>query len=46
MNPKHQDRPDWVNMLKDALSVPGRLSEAYSMFHNYSLGNRILADQR
>lgn len=37
------ERPDWVHLLKEALTVPGRLSEAYSVFHNYSLGNRMLA---
>lgn len=37
------ERPDWVRLLKDALDVPGRLSDAYRVFHNYSLGNQILA---
>lgn len=38
-----ENRPDWVALLKQALDVPGRLSDAYRMFHNYSLGNQILA---
>lgn len=37
------ERPDWFKLLKDALTVPGRLSDAYRVFHNYSLGNQILA---
>lgn len=37
------ERPDWVRLLKDAIEVPGRLSDAYRVFHNYSLGNQILA---
>lgn len=37
------ERPNWVQLLKDAVTVPGRLSEAYRVFHQYSLGNRILA---
>ena len=35
--------PDWRALLEEALSKPGRLSEAYSAFHNFSIGNRILA---
>lgn len=38
-----RERPDWNKLLKEAIEVPGRLSEAYRVFHNYSLGNRILA---
>lgn len=38
-----ENRPDWTALLKQALDVPGRLSDAYRMFHNYSLGNQILA---
>lgn len=37
------DKPDWNALLQQALSVPGTLSKAYSVFHNYSLGNAILA---
>lgn len=38
-----QDKPDWQHLLKQALTVPGTLSKAYSLFHNYSLGNQLLA---
>jgi antirestriction protein ArdC len=38
-----QDKPDWQSLLKQALTVPGTLSKAYSVFHNYSLGNQLLA---
>ncbi|MEW6163612.1 MAG: ArdC family protein [Pseudomonadota bacterium] len=37
------DKPDWQGLLKQALTVPGTLSKAYSVFHNYSLGNQLLA---
>jgi len=37
------DKPDWNVLLQQALSVPGTLSKAYSVFHHYSLGNAILA---
>lgn len=33
----------WSNMLKQAITQPGIISEAYHAFHGYSLGNRILA---
>lgn len=35
--------PDWKKLLVDALTLPGRLSAAYSMFHNYSFSNRLWA---
>jgi len=35
--------PDWKQLLADALTLPGRLSTAYSMFHNYSFSNRLWA---
>lgn len=35
--------PDWRALLEEALSKPGRLSEAYSAFHDFSVSNRILA---
>lgn len=37
------DKPDWKDLLKQALEVPGKLSDAYRVFHNYSLGNQLLA---
>lgn len=36
-------RPDWGALFMEALAKPGRLADCYSMFHEYSLGNRILA---
>ena len=38
-----KDKPDWQSLLKQALTVPGTLSKAYSVFHNFSLGNQLLA---
>lgn len=35
--------PDWKQLLEDALNLPGKLSTAYSMFHRYSLANRLWA---
>ena len=37
------DRANWGKLFSDALSCPGKVSEAYSVFHDYSLGNAILA---
>ena len=37
------NRPDWNKLFSEALSCPGRISAAYSVFHAYSLGNAILA---
>jgi hypothetical protein len=37
------ERPDWGKLFAEALTSPGKLSEAYSVFHEYSLSNRILA---
>jgi antirestriction protein ArdC len=33
----------WADLLKQAVTVPGLVSEAYSAFHGYSLGNQLLA---
>jgi hypothetical protein len=33
----------WSQLLAEAVSKPGLLLEAYSAFHNYSVGNQILA---
>lgn len=33
----------WGELLRDAVEKPGRILEAYSAFHNYSLGNALLA---
>ena len=37
------EKPDWNSLLQQALTLPGTLSKAYSVFHDYSLGNAILA---
>ena len=37
------DKPNWNALMQQALNVPGTLSRAYSVFHQYSLGNAILA---
>ncbi len=33
----------WQKILHDAIHTPGTISEAYSRFHNYSIGNQLLA---
>jgi hypothetical protein len=33
----------WTHLLNEAISKPGLLSKAYSFFHNYSVGNQVLA---
>ncbi|MHB1872029.1 MAG: ArdC-like ssDNA-binding domain-containing protein [Steroidobacteraceae bacterium] len=33
--------PDFLAMLHEALTQPGRISEAYSLFHSYSFGNAL-----
>ena len=33
----------WSNLLRDAVSTPGKLLEAYTAFHNFSVGNSLLA---
>src|SRR5215469_14957720 len=33
----------WGELLREAVEKPGRILEAYSAFHNYSLGNALLA---
>lgn len=38
-----QQPPSWEELLKRAVSEPGTISRAYSMFHSYSLGNQLLA---
>jgi hypothetical protein len=34
---------NWASLLQDAVDQPGILSSAYSVFHNYSIGNQMLA---
>ncbi len=33
----------WAALLREAVERPGVLSTAYSAFHNYSVGNQLLA---
>ena len=33
----------WATLLDEAVRKPGFIHEAYSRFHNYSLGNQLLA---
>lgn len=34
---------NWTNLLTEAVTKPGLLSIAYNSFHNYSVGNQLLA---
>jgi antirestriction protein ArdC len=34
---------NWSGLLSEVVSRPGIISEAYSAFHNYSVGNQLLA---
>lgn len=36
-------RPDWTALLTDAVNRPGLMMSAYTAFHNYSVGNQLLA---
>ena len=33
----------WAALLNEAVTKPGFIHEAYERFHNYSLGNQLLA---
>jgi hypothetical protein len=33
----------WGELLRDAVEKPGRMLAAYSAFHNYSVGNALVA---
>ncbi|MDX6443117.1 MAG: hypothetical protein QOH71_191 [Blastocatellia bacterium] len=35
--------PKWAALLVEAVNKPGLIMEAYSAFHNYSIGNQLLA---
>ena len=35
--------PSWAQILTDAVNTPGRMLEAYTAFHDYSIGNQLLA---
>jgi antirestriction protein ArdC len=39
MNPSNTQ--NWQALLVDAVNVPGKISRAYSLFHNYSMGNAL-----
>src|SRR5260370_15184239 len=34
---------NWGNLLTEAVNKPGKILAAYSLFHNYSLANAMLA---
>ena len=38
-----RDHPDWATLLANAANTPGVISQAYSRFWNYSVGNQLLA---
>ena len=35
--------PKWADLLESAVNQPGTISAAYSQFHQYSIGNQLLA---
>lgn len=37
------NRPDWHSLFEQALTQPGVISKAYSVFYEYSIGNALLA---
>src|SRR5258708_27055205 len=37
------DIPKWSALLVEAVNKPGLILEAYSAFHQYSIGNQLLA---
>lgn len=45
---KHEDAndhglPRWNELLKDCVNVPGKVAEGYRVFHDFSIGNQMLA---
>ncbi|MBN4063486.1 DUF1738 domain-containing protein [Cardiobacterium sp. AH-315-I02] len=40
---KKDNQVNWADLLKEAVNKKGILSQAYSAFHDYSLGNQMLA---
>jgi len=38
-----QEKPDFQALLIDAVNQPGKMLEAYRAFHNFSIGNQLLA---
>jgi antirestriction protein ArdC len=43
---ENQKTVAWSTMLTDAVTQPGIISKCYSTFHNYSMGNQMLAWQQ
>lgn len=43
MSPTVRENPSFAQLLETAVSEPGKVSAAYRQFHNYSLGNQLLA---
>ena len=41
--PKHDAPASWDALLIEAVAKPGTISDAYSAFHTYSVGNQMLA---
>jgi hypothetical protein len=41
--PERKPLISWAALLDEAVKKPGFIHEAYSRFHNYSLGNQLLA---
>jgi len=39
----NKQQSKWSELLLDAVTTPGKILEAYSAFHNYSIGNALLA---
>ncbi|HMI53380.1 MAG TPA: ArdC-like ssDNA-binding domain-containing protein [Candidatus Saccharimonadales bacterium] len=38
-----RDQSKWQELLVDAVNQPGKIMSAYAAFHNYSIGNALLA---
>jgi antirestriction protein ArdC len=38
-----RDQAKWQELLVDAVNQPGKIMSAYTAFHNYSIGNALLA---
>lgn len=39
----HTTNPRWTDLLRQAVTEPGIISQAFSRFHAYSVGNQLLA---
>ncbi|CAG0960227.1 hypothetical protein MTYP_00688 [Methylophilaceae bacterium] len=44
--PEAHQRADFAGLLEQALNVPGIANKAYRAFHNFSIGNQMLAAQQ